>query len=167
MNRQEGVYLNKKTIIKYVYFTILLLLPYVLVFLPIKGDNPFMIFLGVPWLITNLLGMYWIFDDVFMVRSILVIYCLIFMSISFVITSKLYKIHKEKPDRLYTFLSIVLLFLLFTLFFGEPLRIFLFLICGFLTFCPLYFWGISFYNKRFIVKEQKVEDDNISKKINL
>ena len=152
--------MSKKTVVKYLYFTILLLLPYALIFLPIKGNNPFMIFLGVPWQITRLFGMYWIFDNDFMVSSILVIYCLIFMSISFVITSKLYKIHKEKPEIIKNYLAIALFLFLFALI-GGFVRMFVFLMCGFLTFCPLYFFGILIYDK-YINKDQKLEDGNTS-----
>ena len=140
----------KKVIVKYAYFTIILLLPYALIIFPFKSVDIFTIFAEIPR----------DFFKVYMTFSGYMIYFILFSSVSFFIAYLLYKIYKENPNRLYSILSIALFFFILSLSFGGAMRIFFYLLCGFFTLCPLYFFGISFYNRKFVDKEHEVADDN-------
>ena len=151
--------MTKKTLFnlfKYVYFTIVLLLPYILIILPFEGINPFTLFLQIPW----------VFFKVDMTNFEIAIYCLFFMAINFYIAFKLYKIHRKKSIAgsslriILVFIGIIFLFSILGA--GEVLMIFACPFWGFITFCPLYFWGILYYH-RITSEENKFEDDNISK----
>jgi len=146
--------MSKTNIAKYAYFTIVMLLPLALVFFPVGAASPFKLFLMIPWMLYE--------PTMENYRIAILICCIFFMSTSFFIATLLHKTYKEKPGSQYTFFLLVLFFFLVSLSFGENMRIILYSIGGILTFCPLYFYGILYYH-RFINKEQKVEDDNISK----
>ena len=131
--------MSKKTVVKYAYFTILLLLPYALVFLPTNGINPFMLFLAIPW----------VFADIDISGFETVIYCIFFMSINFFIASRLYESRKEKSiiSSLGFFLWSCVIFFLFAIMLGEAIILFGLLFWGFIQFCPLYFFGILYYHR--------------------
>jgi len=135
--------MNKKTIIKYIYFTILLLLPF--------APNLF----NARW---GLIGIPASFGDVMLF--------LFLMSINFIVAFKLYKIHKRKSIARSAFLIllafIVIIFLADASGMGEGMMVLFYPIGMIIPFNPLYFFGILIYD-RFIDKEHKAEDDNISK----
>jgi hypothetical protein len=136
---------NKKTIVKYAYFTVLLLLPLALVFFPVDAVNPFKLFLAIPYAVANII----------LTNFETAIYCILFMSINFFIASKLYKIYKEKPESIKTCLAIVLFLFFIVVPYGGDMRAFIvYFYCGIFTFCPLYFFGILYYH-RYVNKGQK------------
>ena len=134
----------KKTIVKYVYFAVLLLLPFTLAFLPFRGLNPFTSFLEIPWLFFNIS----LFSsEPVMFRS--VIYCIIYMLVNFFITSRLYVIRKDKSIRrnLGFFLLIFVLYMLCAILLGEAGIGFALLFWGSFHFCSIYFFGILIYHR--------------------
>jgi len=143
--------MNKKTIIKYTYFTILLLLPYA----PAILSQNLLPVLNVRWI---LLGTPTNFGDI-------IIY-LFLMSINFIVAFKLHEIHKRKSIARITFLIllayIVIIFLAEVSGAGDGMMV-LFIPLGLIIpYNPLYFFGILIYD-RFINKEHKLEDSNTDK----
>jgi len=151
--------MTKKTIIKYVYFTILLLLPYAIEFFPSKGEIPYPLFLELPWVLYK-------FSLIDAGLGATVIYSIFHMSINFTMAFLLHKIHKRKSIAgsaiLIVIAYIIIIFIASASGMGDGMLVFFVPLWGVIPFCPIYFFGILIYD-RYINKEHEFKDGNTSK----
>ena len=138
--------MNKNSIVKCIYFTILLLLPYAPAFL----SRYLLPFSNTRW---GLVGIPVGFGDVML--------HLLVMSINFIVAFILYEIHKRKSIARITFLILLAYVIIFFIAdasgFGEGMIIFFIPIMMIFPFNPLYFFGILIYD-RYINPVQYISD---------